>query len=92
MVHANTLGSRALLPSTVVAARYGVTRRTLARWMTDKSMEFPEPTTINARHYFDSDDLTQWERSRATARPWRRPSRSTLNHTARRGAMPPPVI
>lgn len=54
-----------LLPSTPVAARYQVTRRTLERWLRDEKLNFPMPIVVNSRRYWREEDLELWERSRA---------------------------
>ena len=57
------------LPSTKVYERYGISRRTLSRWMADPYLGFPAPLTINNRHYFEECALEAWERQRiATSR------------------------
>ena len=53
------------LPSSIVCDRYRITRRTLGRWMETRELGFPEPITINKRHYFEEHALEIWERQRA---------------------------
>ena len=55
------------LTSNALCERYGITRRTLGRWMTDPNMGLPEPLTINFRLYFEELEIVQWERSRAAS-------------------------
>ena len=55
------------LTSTAMCKRFGIVRRTLARWMVDPSMGLPESLIINHRHYWDESDIVQWERSRAAS-------------------------
>ncbi len=50
------------LTSTAVCERYGITRRTLGRWMVDPEMGFPAPITFNNRHYFDEAQIGEFER------------------------------
>lgn len=53
-------------PSVAVCERYGISRRTLYRWMEDEKLGFPAPVaTVNGRHYFSDVELTAWERARA---------------------------
>ncbi len=56
------------LPSATVAERYGITRRTLARWMVDPKMGFPQSITLNGRHYFVEAEIEAYERGLAAAR------------------------
>ena len=49
------------LPSTAVCIRYGITRRTLGRWMVDPELSFPKPTEINGRLYHEEAALDAWE-------------------------------
>jgi len=58
----NTESGRRRLSTSAVAERFGVTRRTVGRWLTDPAMEFPAPLTLNGRHYFDEVDLETYER------------------------------
>jgi predicted DNA-binding transcriptional regulator AlpA len=53
------------LPTRQVCARYGVTDRTIARWMRDPDLNFPQPTVINGRNYFDDESLTMFDRAQA---------------------------
>lgn len=57
-----------LLPARAVWTRYGVTDRTLARWLEDAKLDFPRPVLINARRYWREADLVEWERSRVSAK------------------------
>jgi hypothetical protein len=49
------------LPSAAVCERYGITRRTLGRWMIDPELGFPKPTEINGRLYHNEALLDAWE-------------------------------
>lgn len=60
--------SDALLPARVVWSRYGVTDRTLSRWLDDLKLSFPRPVLINSRRYWREADLVAWERSRVSAK------------------------
>ena len=53
------------LPTRAVCERYGVCDRTIARWQVNPKLNFPKPVVINNRKYFDDDQMTAWERSRA---------------------------
>ncbi|MCP8939400.1 helix-turn-helix domain-containing protein [Alsobacter sp. SYSU M60028] len=48
--------------------RYGITDRTLARWLRDNRLNFPPARVVNTRRYFDLAELEAWERSRAAVR------------------------
>jgi predicted DNA-binding transcriptional regulator AlpA len=67
--HNQTSGgsSSSYLPAKAVCKRYGVTSRTLDRWLADSAMEFPRPMVVNNRRYFSEEELTQWERARAVS-------------------------
>jgi predicted DNA-binding transcriptional regulator AlpA len=56
------------LPSKKVWERYGMTDRTLDRWVADPAMGFPQPLLINKRRYFSEAELVAWERRRAAGR------------------------
>ena len=55
-----------LIPAKKLEGRYGVSIRTVTRWLTDDRMKFPRPVVINRRRYFRETELVEWERSRAT--------------------------
>lgn len=57
--------SKRKLPVKEVAARYGVTIRTIERWLDDEDLKFPDPIYINKRRYIDGEKLDGWERTRA---------------------------
>jgi hypothetical protein len=52
----------ARLPTGAVAARYGVTTRSIDRWWKDPDLNFPQPIIVNARKYWALTDLEIWER------------------------------
>jgi predicted DNA-binding transcriptional regulator AlpA len=60
--------SSARLPISAVAARYGVTNRSIDRWMRSDTLNFPVPIYINSRKYWSVSDLETWERELATKR------------------------
>ncbi len=55
------------LTSTGMCDRFGIVRRTLARWITDPKMGLPESIIINHRHYWNESEIVQWERARAAS-------------------------
>ena len=55
------------LPTRLVCERYNVCDRTIARWQANPELNFPKPVVINNRKYFDDDQMTAWDRSRAAA-------------------------
>lgn len=54
-----------LLPARQVWERFGVTDRTLDRWLSDERLAFPRPIRVNGRRYFRANEITAWERNRA---------------------------
>jgi len=52
-------------PSGKVAARYGVHRTTLNRWLKNEAMGFPKPDRVRGRLYWDEDKLDAWDQARA---------------------------
>jgi predicted DNA-binding transcriptional regulator AlpA len=50
------------LPTKKVAARYGVSTRTVERWGSNKEVGFPAPMKVNRRKYWSEKSLTEWER------------------------------
>ena len=60
---------RKFLPKRSVANRYGVTTRTIDRWRTGDSLEFPAPVfAVNDRGFWAEADLLAWEISCIRAR------------------------
>ena len=57
-----TPGDGKLLPDRLVAKRYDVHVRTLARWETTPGLEFPPPIYILRRRYREIEKLDQWDR------------------------------
>ncbi len=45
----------------------GISVMTLWRWERDEKLEFPKPTEINGRKYYDLAKIEAWERNRAAA-------------------------
>src|SRR6516164_7312282 len=54
----------ARLPTGAVAARYGVTPRSVDRWWKNPDLNFPQPLIVNERKYWSATDLEIWERQR----------------------------
>ncbi len=63
--HPETTGKK--LTSNAICERFGITRRTLARWMVDPRMGFPKSLVLNHRHYFEEIEVISWERTRAAS-------------------------
>jgi predicted DNA-binding transcriptional regulator AlpA len=55
-----------LIPSHLILERYGITRRTLYRWIADARMAFPRPVVLVRRFYFNKSEIESWERARAS--------------------------
>jgi hypothetical protein len=49
------------LPIAWVAERYGVTIRTISRWVDDPSTGFPSPKYTRGRRYFLWEAIQAWE-------------------------------
>lgn len=58
--------SKRKIPVKKVAERFGVTVRTIDRWIVDEDLGFPDPIYINKRRYVDEEQLECWERARAS--------------------------
>lgn len=56
--------SKKLKPKPDVARDFGVTTRSIDRWIKDQSLGFPRPVKINSRCYFDADALEAWKAAR----------------------------
>ena len=63
------------LSTGAVAARYGVTTRSVDRWWKNPDLNFPQPIIINERKYWAVTDLETWERGRV-AENTRRPQKT----------------
>ena len=58
------------LSTTAVAARYGVSTRTIERWTRDPKLKFPQPDIVNLRKYWWASALRRHDRERsATSSP-----------------------
>jgi predicted DNA-binding transcriptional regulator AlpA len=63
-----TSAEDALLPTSAVAKRYGVSQRTIARWRTRPGLNFPQPVEIACRNYWSVMRLRTFDRARRAAR------------------------
>lgn len=54
-----------LAPAPRVATQFGITRRTLSRWIVDPNLAFPQPVEINRRLYFKQLEVDAWKLARA---------------------------
>ncbi|WP_372783487.1 helix-turn-helix transcriptional regulator [Phenylobacterium sp.] len=57
------------LPTKALMERFGVSDRTVDRWLQDDALNFPQPLVINRRRYWSLQEIEQWERSRAAGKP-----------------------
>jgi DNA-binding transcriptional MerR regulator len=57
-----TMEKAKLRPKKAVAARYGVTIRTINRWETSETLDFPKAVVINNRDYYQDDELDEFDR------------------------------
>ena len=55
---ANTL----YLTARQVRERYQISDMTLWRWLKDNDLQFPKPTIIRSRRYFDELSLRAWDK------------------------------
>ncbi|HTR12643.1 MAG TPA: hypothetical protein VMI72_05140 [Roseiarcus sp.] len=53
-----------LIPAPRLAQQLGVTRRTLARWIENPALGFPEAANINGRKYFSCAAIEAWKINR----------------------------
>jgi predicted DNA-binding transcriptional regulator AlpA len=58
---AGAFEQRSWVPATELAAELGVSRRTLARWLRDITLEFPRPKIVNHRLYFERGAVETWK-------------------------------
>ena len=58
-------GEGKLLPDRLVAKRYDVHVRTLARWEANRATGFPPPAYILRRRYREIEKLDQWDKDNA---------------------------
>ena len=50
-----------------VSERFGISPRTLDRWLHRPDLKFPRPLVIAGRRYFSRNEIQVWERVRAVA-------------------------
>jgi hypothetical protein len=60
---------RKLIRRSKVAARYGVTTRTIINWENSPSLNFPNAVIIRTYHYFDLEQLDRFDAERRAAVP-----------------------
>ena len=53
---------------TQAAAYFDVATLTISRWQKDPRLDFPKPSLINDRRYWDRDALAAWMRRRSVIR------------------------
>jgi predicted DNA-binding transcriptional regulator AlpA len=53
------------LPNKDVAARYGVTTRTVDNWLAKDELDFPKPILINGRKLYPEHELDEFDRRAA---------------------------
>jgi hypothetical protein len=58
-------GEGKLIPDRLVALRYDVHVRTLARWERTPDLGFPPPVYIRRRRYREIEKLDQWDKDNA---------------------------
>jgi hypothetical protein len=54
--------SNVRLPIGQLCRRYGITARTVSRWLDNEQLSFPRPIVINRRRYWDEAMLAVWDR------------------------------
>ena len=81
MSHSSKLGTDTQNhPTKVVCARFGITPRTIDRWLRNQALDFPRPLVVNRRRYFNEAHLRDWERRQLE----KQLSRPTLSDGGRR--------
>jgi predicted DNA-binding transcriptional regulator AlpA len=55
------------LPAAKLAVFLNVSAMAIWRWERDPRLEFPQPTIINGRKYWNRTDINGWMRARALA-------------------------
>jgi predicted DNA-binding transcriptional regulator AlpA len=53
---------RSWIPAPQLAAEFGVSRRTLTRWLHKIPLGFPRPKIVNHRLYFERSEIDRWKR------------------------------
>jgi hypothetical protein len=49
------------IPAPHLAAEFGITRRTLARWLCNEALGLPRPRCVNHRLYFERSAVEAWK-------------------------------
>lgn len=57
------------VPAQKVCLRYGVTFRTISRWLVHPNVQFPKPIYLNGRRYWIEADLQEWEAVKSPTSP-----------------------
>ena len=70
----------ALIKEAKVAKRYGVDKRTLARWDKKPELGFPGVIYINSQRYRDADKLDEFDAARVRASMLERHNESRIAH------------
>jgi predicted DNA-binding transcriptional regulator AlpA len=47
--------------------RYGVSDRSIDRWLANPDLNFPKPMVIGRRRYWDADEIDEFDRQRKAA-------------------------
>jgi predicted DNA-binding transcriptional regulator AlpA len=56
---------RSWIPAPQLADELGISRRTLARWLLDVELRFPQPKIVNHRLYFERSSIEAWKAATA---------------------------
>ena len=62
----NSTGIR--LPISQLCRRYGISARTVDRWLGNQQLGFPRPMVVNRRHYWEEAALPAWDRQQAAGK------------------------
>ena len=52
-----------LVAKSAIANEFGVSSRTISRWMSDASVGFPKPVDIRGLLYFSRSSIEEWKRN-----------------------------
>jgi hypothetical protein len=68
MMRTDSVIARPKMPATLLCQHIGIHRRTLSRWVLDAELDFPKPSVIHGRWYFDPREIEDFMlRRRAVA-------------------------
>ena len=56
------------MPARQIWERFGVTSRTLSRWLARDNLGFPRPMVVNGRRYWRLTEIEAWDRAQPRAR------------------------